>query len=187
VRPAYLCEEGLRTPIGRFGSALASVLPDDLLASVIRDLLARLPGLNPGAIDDVVMGCANQAGEDNRNVARMALLLAGMSDSVAGVTINRLCGSGLDAVGMAARAIVVVQEGEHPRQTSLEKLAKLATPFREGGCATAGNASGVNDNAAGADRSNRVAQHQQKSRPVQHVHWRRPGHCNDTGAEIGGI
>ena len=101
---AYLCA-GRRSAIGRFGGALAHTRPDDLLAQVIRAAMAAVPGLDPTAIDDVIMGCANQAGEDNRNVARMAGLLAGLPESVAGVTINRLCGSGLDAVAMAARAI----------------------------------------------------------------------------------
>ncbi|HET7408574.1 MAG TPA: 3-oxoadipyl-CoA thiolase [Paracoccaceae bacterium] len=101
---AYLCE-GLRTPIGRYGGALSRVRPDDMLAHVIRALMARVPGLAPEAIDDALMGCANQAGEDNRNVARMAVLLAGLPDTVPAATINRLCGSGLDAIGTAARAI----------------------------------------------------------------------------------
>ncbi len=104
MRHAFLCE-GLRTPIGRYGGALSAVRPDDLLAGVIRDLVAGLPDLDPGAIDDCIMGCANQAGEDNRNVARMAALIAGLPEAVPGVTVNRLCGSGLDAVGMAARAV----------------------------------------------------------------------------------
>ncbi|MBC6408490.1 MAG: 3-oxoadipyl-CoA thiolase [Rhodobacteraceae bacterium] len=98
---AFLCD-GLRTPIGRYGGALSSVRPDDMLAHVIRSLMDRAPGL---MVDDVYAGCANQAGEDNRNVARMAVLLAGLPDTVPGVTINRLCGSGLDAVGTAARAV----------------------------------------------------------------------------------
>ncbi|MEM9524824.1 MAG: 3-oxoadipyl-CoA thiolase [Pseudomonadota bacterium] len=257
---AYLCE-GLRTPIGRYGGALAHVRPDDLLAGVIKAVVDMVPGLEPTAIDDVFMGCANQAGEDNRNVARMAALLAGLPDTVPGVTINRLCGSGLDAVGQAARAIrageadlilaggvesmsraplvmpkadmafsrraeifdttigwrfvnawmqrqygidsmpetaenvaedfavsradqdafalrsqmraaaaqfngrfaqeiapvavprrkgdpVIVDRDEHPRETSIEKLSALSTPFRENGSVTAGNASGVNDGAA---------------------------------------
>ncbi|TYO88232.1 3-oxoadipyl-CoA thiolase [Oceanicella actignis] len=257
---AFLCE-ALRTPIGRFGGALATVRPDDMLAHVIAELMKRAPGLPPEAVDDVIMGCANQAGEDNRNVARMAALLAGLPESVPGVTVNRLCGSGLDAVGTAARAIrcgeaeVIVAGGvesmtrapfvmpkaeaafsrenavydttigwrfvnplmkarhgvdsmpetaenvaeewkigredqdafalrsqqraaraqasgrlareivpvtiprrkaeplvfdrdEHPRETTLEKLAALPTPFRKGGTVTAGNASGVNDGAA---------------------------------------
>lgn len=257
---AYLCE-GFRTPIGRFGGTLAAVRPDDMLAHVIKKTIEAAPGLDQSAIDDCYMGCANQAGEDNRNVARMATLLAGLSTSVPGTTINRLCGSGMDAVGMAARAIkageaevilaggvesmsrapfvmpkadtafsrkaeiydttigwrfvnklmkaqygidsmpetgenvaedfnisredqdkfalrsqekaakaiasgrlaqeivsveipqrkkdpIVFDTDEHPRQSTLEKLASLPTPFREGGSVTAGNASGVNDGAA---------------------------------------
>jgi acetyl-CoA acyltransferase len=260
VTEAYLCE-GFRTPIGRFGGTLAAVRPDDMLAHVIKKTIEAAPGLDQGAIDDCYMGCANQAGEDNRNVARMATLLAGLSTSVPGTTINRLCGSGMDAVGMAARAIkageaevilaggvesmsrapfvmpkadtafsrkaeiydttigwrfvnklmkaqygtdsmpetgenvaedfnisredqdafalrsqekaakaiasgrlaqeivaveipqrkkdpIVFDTDEHPRQSTLEKLASLPTPFREGGSVTAGNASGVNDGAA---------------------------------------
>ncbi|MDP5336534.1 MAG: 3-oxoadipyl-CoA thiolase [Paracoccaceae bacterium] len=257
MREAFLCE-GLRTPIGRYGGALSSVRPDDMLAGVIRAVMAQFPGMT---VDEAIMGCANQAGEDNRNVARMAVLLAGLGEGVPGVTVNRLCGSGLDAVGQAARAIktgeaevvlaggvesmsraplvmpkadsafsrraeiydttigwrfvnramhkaygtdsmpetaenvaadfgisradqdafalrsqmraiaaiesgrlareiapvtipqrkgdaVVVSQDEHPRATTLEKLAALPTPFREGGSVTAGNASGVNDGAA---------------------------------------
>lgn len=254
MREAWLCQ-GTRTPIGRYGGALASVRPDDMLAHVIRTVVPEgLP------VDEVIMGCANQAGEDNRNVARMAALLAGLGESVPGTTINRLCGSGLDAVAFAARQIkcgeaeiivaggvesmsrapfvmpkadtafsranavydttigwrfvnkamqkwfgidsmpetaenvaedfnvsredqdafafrsqeraaaaiasgrmakeitpvtipqrkgdpVVVDTDEHPRQTTMDKLAALKTPFREGGSVTAGNASGVNDGA----------------------------------------
>ncbi len=260
MNEAYICD-GIRTPIGRYGGALSAVRPDDMAALTIRNLLARNAGLEPAAIDDVLMGCANQAGEDNRNVARMAVLLAGLPETVPAATINRLCGSGLDAVGLAARSIrtgeaevmiaggvesmsrapfvmgkaetafsrkaeifdttigwrfvnklikerhgidsmpetaenvaeefdiarsdqdafamrsqeraaaaqangrlakeicaveipqrkgdpVIVDRDEHPRLTSLEKLAKLPTPFRKGGCITAGNASGVNDGAA---------------------------------------
>ena len=257
---AFICD-GQRTPIGRFGGALASVRPDDLGAVPIAALMARNEGVDWAAVDDVVFGCANQAGEDNRNVARMASLLAGLPETVPGVTVNRLCGSGMEAVGSAARAIkagegalaiaggvesmtrapfvmakaemafsrqatvhdttlgwrfvnrlmkaahgvdsmpetaenvaeeyqverrdqdayayrsqrraaaaiedgrlaseitpvtipqrkgdaAVVAEDEHPRpQTTLEGLAKLPTPFREGGTVTAGNASGVNDGA----------------------------------------
>ena len=266
---AYLCA-GRRSAIGRFGGALAQTRPDDLLAQVIRATMADVPGLDPTAIDDVIMGCANQAGEDNRNVARMAALLAGLPESVAGVTINRLCGSGLDAVAMAARAIkageadvilaggvesmtrapmvmpkadtafsrkaeiydttigwrfvnqymeasfgidsmpetaenvaesfdisrhdqdafahrsqsraaaaiasgrftheitpislpqrrgdpIIFDTDEHPRATPLEKLATLATPFRENGSVTAGNASGVNDGAAALIIASEVA------------------------------
>ena len=256
---AFLCT-GVRTPIGRFGGALAGMRPDDLLALAIREAVARA-GIPPEAVEDVIAGCANQAGEDNRNVARMAALLAGLPDSVPGGTVNRLCGSGLDAVGTAARAIkageaelmiaggvesmtrapfvmpkadaafarnaeiydttigwrfvnplmkktygidsmpetaenlaeerqisredqdafafrsqarasaaqasgrlakeivavempqrrgdpIRVEHDEHPRATTLEKLAALRAPFREGGSVTAGNASGVNDGAA---------------------------------------
>ncbi len=94
-----------RTPIGRLRGALASVRPDDLAATVIRDLIAGLPALDPARIDDVYWGAANQAGEDNRNLARMAVLLAGLPDSVPGATVNRLCASGLEAFTMAARTI----------------------------------------------------------------------------------
>ena len=257
---AFICD-GQRTPIGRFGGALAAVRPDDLGAVPIAALMARNTGVDWARVDDVQFGCANQAGEDNRNVARMASLLAGLPETVPGVTINRLCGSGMEAVGSAARAIktgeaelaiaggvesmtrapfvmakaetaysraariedttlgwrfvnklmkakhgidsmpetaenvaeeyqiercdqdayayrsqrraaqaiedgrleseitpvmvpkrksdpVAVERDEHPRpQTTLEGLAKLPTPFREGGTVTAGNASGVNDGA----------------------------------------
>ena len=257
---AFICD-GLRTPIGRFGGALAAVRPDDLGAVPIAALMARNASVDWAAVDDVHFGCANQAGEDNRNVARMASLLAGLPETVPGVTVNRLCGSGMEAVGGAARAIkageaelavaggvesmtrapfvmakaetafsrqatvhdttlgwrfvnklmkaahgidsmpetaenvaeeyqierrdqdayayrsqrraaaaieegrlaseitpvtvpqrksgpVAVERDEHPRpQTTLEGLAKLPTPFRDGGTVTAGNASGVNDGA----------------------------------------
>ena len=257
---AFICD-GQRTPIGRFGGALAAVRPDDLGAVPIAALMARNTGVDWARVDDVQFGCANQAGEDNRNVARMASLLAGLPETVPGVTINRLCGSGMDAVGSTARAIktgeaelaiaggvesmtrapfvmakaetaysraariedttlgwrfvnklmkakhgidsmpetaenvaeeyqiercdqdayayrsqrraaqaiedgrleseitpvmvpqrkndpVAVERDEHPRpQTTLEGLAKLPTPFREGGTVTAGNASGLNDGA----------------------------------------
>ncbi len=257
---AYIVD-GIRSPIGRYAGALSSVRTDDLAAHSIRALVARHPGLPLDAVDEVVLGCANQAGEDNRNVARMAVLLAGLPESVAGTTINRLCGSGLDAVGYAARAIrsgeadlviaggvesmtrapmvmpkadsafsrssaiydttigwrfvnplierqygidsmpetaenvaeehgisredqdafafrsqarassaqkrgrfareiapvelkdrkgnvTLVEHDEHPRETTLEKLAALPAPFRKGGTVTAGNASGVNDGSA---------------------------------------
>jgi acetyl-CoA acyltransferase len=257
---AFICDY-VRTPIGRFAGALSGVRADYLAAIPIKALIARHPALDWQTVDDVVLGCANQAGEDNRNVARMALLLAGLPESVPGSTINRLCGSGMDALLAAARAIkageaelviaggvesmsrapfvlpkaesafsrssaiydttigwrfvnplmqaqygidsmpetgenvaeqcgvaradqdafalrsqeraaaaiesgrlaqeitpvaiprrkgeaVVVERDEHPRATSLEKLAALPTPFRQGGTVTAGNASGVNDGAA---------------------------------------
>ncbi|WP_298437207.1 3-oxoadipyl-CoA thiolase [uncultured Jannaschia sp.] len=101
---AFICD-GIRTPIGRFGGALAGMRADDLAAHPIRALMARHPSLDPAEIDEVILGAANQAGEDNRNVARMAALLAGLPDSVPGITLNRLCASGLDAVGFAARGI----------------------------------------------------------------------------------
>jgi len=106
VRTAYLVS-GVRTPIGRYGGALAGVRPDDLAAHVIRELTGLHPQVDWAAVDDVVLGCANQAGEDNRNVARMSALLAGLPVEVPGLTINRLCASGLDAVGYAARTIIV--------------------------------------------------------------------------------
>jgi 3-oxoadipyl-CoA thiolase len=258
---AYLVD-GVRTPIGRYGGALAAVRTDDLAAHALRALVRRHPEVPPDRVEEVVLGCANQAGEDNRNVARMALLLAGLPETVPGVTVNRLCGSGMDALGYAARMIragdadvvvaggvesmsrapfvmpkaqtpfdrgqaevydttigwrfvnaaleavygtdsmpetaenvaaeygisrvdqdafalrsqeraakaiasgrlseeivpvevpqrrretVVVDTDEHPRETSLEALAKLRPVVREGGTVTAGNASGVNDGAA---------------------------------------
>lgn len=104
MNQAFICD-AVRTPFGRFGGALASVRADDLAAIPLKALLERHPGLDPALIDDVIYGCANQAGEDNRNVARMALLLAGLPESVPGSTVNRLCGSSLDAIGIAARAI----------------------------------------------------------------------------------
>jgi acetyl-CoA acyltransferase len=257
---AFICDY-VRTPIGRFGGTLSQIRTDDLAAVPLKALAERHKDIDLEAIDDVVFGCANQAGEDNRNVARMALLLAGFPVSVTGTTINRLCGSGMDAVLVAARAIrageaelmvaggvesmsrapfvmpkatsafsrnaeiydttigwrfvnpllkkmygvdsmpetgenvaedyqvsradqdafalrsqarasaaqkngrltkeiapvvipqrkgdpVVIDKDEHPRETSMDALAKLPTPFREGGTVTAGNASGVNDGSA---------------------------------------
>ena len=256
----YICHPR-RSAIGRFGGTLSSVRPDDLAALIFKAVLEQAPELDSAAIDEVIMGNANQAGEDNRNVARMSALLAGLPTSVPGTTMNRLCGSGMDAVGTAFRAIragemelvlaggvesvsrapyvmgkadnafsrnqkmedttigwrfvnplmkkqygidsmpetaenlaeqfaisredqdlfafrsqqkaaraqqegvfaeeivpvsiprrkqdpLVFDTDEHPRSTSLEKLAALATPFRDGGSITAGNASGVNDGAA---------------------------------------
>jgi 3-oxoadipyl-CoA thiolase len=259
-RDVFICD-AVRTPIGRYGGALAKVRADDLAAMPIKALIARNPKVDWEKLDEVYYGCANQAGEDNRNVARMALLLAGLPVSVPGVTLNRLCASGMEAVGTAARAIkaaemefaiaggvesmtrapfvqgkaqeafsrqaeiydttigwrfinplmkaqygvdsmpetgenvaeefqvtradqdafalrsqqraskavaagyfakeivaveiagrkgetVKVDKDEHPRDTTLEQLAKLKTPFRNPGTVTAGNASGVNDGAA---------------------------------------
>jgi 3-oxoadipyl-CoA thiolase len=104
TRDAFICD-AIRTPVGRYAGCLSTVRADDLAAIPMRALLERNPGLDPARIDDVVYGCANQAGEDNRNVARMALLLAGLPPEVTGTTVNRLCGSGMDAIGIAARAI----------------------------------------------------------------------------------
>ena len=104
MNEAYICD-GIRTPIGRYGGGLASVRVDDLAAIPLTALQARNPQVDWTAVDDVILGCANQAGEDNRNVARMALLLAGLPESVTGITVNRLCASGIEAVTQAARAI----------------------------------------------------------------------------------
>src|SRR5690606_33459988 len=104
MQDAFICD-ALRTPIGRYAGALAAVRTDDLGAIPLRALMARNPGVDWAQVDDVWFGCANQAGEDNRNVARMSSLLAGLPVTVPGVTVNRLCGSGMDAIGSAARAI----------------------------------------------------------------------------------
>src|SRR6478672_13862066 len=107
---AFICD-AIRTPFGRYGGALSSVRTDDLGAIPLKALMARNPNVDWAAVTDVLYGCANQAGEDNRNVARMAALLAGLPLDVPGATINRLCGSGLDAVGSAARAIKAGEAG----------------------------------------------------------------------------
>jgi acetyl-CoA C-acetyltransferase len=104
MNDAFICD-AIRTPIGRYGGALKDVRADDLGAIPLRELVARNPGVDWARVDDVIYGCANQAGEDNRNVARMSALLAGLPPEVPGTTVNRLCGSGMDAVGIAARAI----------------------------------------------------------------------------------
>src|SRR5687767_9939131 len=101
---AFICD-AVRTPFGRYGGALSSVRPDDLGAIPLAELMRRHPNVDWAALDDVVYGCANQAGEDNRNVGRMALLLAGLPIDVPAATVNRLCGSGMEAVGQLARAI----------------------------------------------------------------------------------
>ena len=105
MEEAFLCD-GIRTPIGRYGGAMSGVRTDDLAVMPIKTLIERNFGVNWERVDDVILGCANQAGEDNRNVGRMASLLSGLPVTVPGVTVNRLCGSGLDAVGIAARAII---------------------------------------------------------------------------------
>lgn len=104
MNDAFICD-AIRTPIGRYGGALKDVRADDLGAVPIKALIERNPGVDWRTVDDVIYGCANQAGEDNRNVARMSALLAGLPVEAPGSTINRLCGSGMDAVGTAARAI----------------------------------------------------------------------------------
>jgi len=134
MRDAFLCD-AIRTPFGRYAGALSNVRTDDLAAIPIRSLLARNPSLDAAAVDDVLLGCANQAGEDNRNVARMALLLAGLPPEVPGATLNRLCGSGLDAIGSAARAIrcgeaeVVIAGGVESMSRAPYVMSKSATPF----------------------------------------------------------
>ena len=282
MEEAFICD-GIRTPIGRYGGALAGVRTDDLAALPIKTLMERNSGVDWETVNDVILGCANQAGEDNRNVARMATLLSGLPHTVPGATVNRLCGSGLDAVGIAARAIksgeqnlviaggvesmsrapfvmgkatsafsrnaetfdttigwrfvnklmleqygtdsmpetaenlaaefnisredqdafawrsqqkagqamesgrlgeeivpvsipqlkgepLIVDQDEHPRpETKLEKLGKLATPFRENGCITAGNASGVNDGAAALIIASETMATKQKLSPVARV------------------
>jgi len=282
MEEAFICD-GIRTPIGRYGGALAGVRTDDLAALPIKTLMERNFGVDWETVNDVILGCANQAGEDNRNVARMAALLSGLPQTVPGATVNRLCGSGLDAVGIAARAIksgeqnlviaggvesmsrapfvmgkatsafsrnaetfdttigwrfvnklmleqygtdsmpetaenlaaefnisredqdafawrsqqkagqamesgrlgeeivpvsipqlegepLIVDQDEHPRpETKLEKLGKLTTPFRENGCITAGNASGVNDGAAALIIASETMATKQKLSPVARV------------------
>src|SRR5271165_2533513 len=121
---AYICDY-VRTPIGRYGGALASVRADDLAALPIRELLRRHPGIGE-VVDEVFLACANQAGEDNRNVARMALLLAGLPESVPGVTVNRLCASGLEALGYAAR-LIMAGEGDVAIAGGVESMTRA--PF----------------------------------------------------------
>lgn len=122
---AYICD-AIRTPIGRYSGALASVRPDDLMALTISELVKRSPKLDLKAIDDVIVGCANQSGEDNRNVGRMATLLAGLPVDVPAVTVNRLCGSGMDAVVMASRAIAA-GEGDVYLAGGVESMSRA--PF----------------------------------------------------------
>jgi acetyl-CoA acyltransferase len=137
MRTAYVYD-AIRTPFGRYGKALAGVRPDDLAAGVIRELMGRHPELDPGRIDDVILGDANQAGEDNRSVARMASLLAGIPVSVPGSTVNRLCGSGLDAIIGASRAIetgdarVVLAGGVESMSRSPWVMSKPERPYPPG-------------------------------------------------------
>jgi 3-oxoadipyl-CoA thiolase len=131
---AYICD-AVRTPIGRYAGALSSVRADDLAAIPIKALIDRNPGVDWSELDDVILGCANQAGEDNRNLARMAGLLAGLPDSSGGVTLNRLCGSGLDAVAMAARAIrggeseMIIAGGSESMSRAPFVMAKATSAF----------------------------------------------------------
>ena len=131
---AYICD-AIRTPIGRYGGVLSGVRPDDLAAIPMRALVERNPKVDWSAVDDAIYGCANQAGEDNRNVARMAILLAGLPESISGVTINRLCGSGMEAVAQAARAIktgeaeLVIAGGVESMSRAPFVLGKAETPF----------------------------------------------------------
>ncbi|MEM6574027.1 MAG: 3-oxoadipyl-CoA thiolase [Pseudomonadota bacterium] len=136
-RDAFVCD-AIRTPIGRYGGALSTVRTDDLAAVPLAALLERNPSLDPAAVEDVIMGCANQAGEDNRNVARMATLLAGLPESVPGVTVNRLCGSGLNAVAMIAQSIqcgmieLGIAAGVESMSRSPMVLSKATAPFDRG-------------------------------------------------------
>ena len=131
---AYICDY-VRTPIGRYAGALSGVRADDLAAIPIKALIDRNPGVNWDELDDVILGCANQAGEDNRNLARMAGLLAGLPESSGGVTLNRLCGSGLDAVAMAARAIrggecdLIIAGGSESMSRAPFVMAKATSAF----------------------------------------------------------
>jgi 3-oxoadipyl-CoA thiolase len=135
MREVFVCE-AVRTPIGRYGGALSRVRTDDLATWPIRELIRRAPSLDPAAVDDVFLGCANQAGEDNRDVARMAALLAGLPATVPGVTLNRLCASGMDAVGTAARAIklgeidLAIAGGVESMSRAPFVMAKSESPFQ---------------------------------------------------------
>ena len=134
MKNAYLID-GIRTPIGNFGGSLSSVRPDDMAALVIKELTARHPEIPLDAYEDVIFGCANQAGEDNRNVARMSLLLAGLPTSVPGETVNRLCASGMSAIALAARAIksgegdLFISGGVENMTRGPWVISKTSTPF----------------------------------------------------------
>ena len=143
---AYLCD-GIRTPFGRYGGALAAVRTDDLAALPLRALQQRNPGVDWSRLDDVCLGCANQAGEDNRNVARMAVLLAGLSETVPASTLNRLCGSSLDATLIAARSIqtgvneLVIAGGVESMSRAPFVLGKAESAFAARCCERSANAS----------------------------------------------
>ena len=131
---AFICDS-IRTPIGRYGGALATVRPDDLAALAVSTLIERNAAVDWDRVDDLILGCANQAGEDNRNVARMVVLLSGLSSDVPGVTVNRLCGSGMEAIGLAARAIktgeaaLVVAGGVESMSRAPKVIAKAEAAF----------------------------------------------------------
>src|SRR5258705_4125821 len=135
MNKAYIID-AIRTPIGKYGGGLSSIRPDDLLAHVVRHLLSRNPGIDPAAIEDIIAGDANQAGEDNRNVARMAALLAGLPVSVAGSTVNRLCASGLQAIMDAARQVIcgdaelIIAGGVESMTLAPFVMAKATTRFQ---------------------------------------------------------
>src|ERR1700752_4181820 len=135
MNDVFICD-AIRTPFGRYGGCLAEIRADDLAAIPIRALIDRNQNVDWAAVDDVILGCANQAGEDNRNVARMALLLAGLPETVPGATVNRLCGSSLDAIAIGARAIksgeadLIVAGGVETLSSPPFFLAKTLTPFR---------------------------------------------------------
>jgi 3-oxoadipyl-CoA thiolase len=137
MREAYICD-AVRTPIGRYAGGLSAIRTDDLAATPVVELMKRNPSVDWGGVDDVMYGCTNQAGEDNRNVARMAGLLAGLPPEVPGVTFNRLCGSGMDAVGSAARAIrageaeLIVAGGVESMSRAPYVMSKGAAPFDRG-------------------------------------------------------
>src|SRR6266481_2937310 len=134
METAYICD-AIRTPIGRYGGTLAAIRTDDLAAIPIRALMERNASVDWNAVDDVVYGCANQAGEDNRNVGRMSLLLAGLPDQVPGSTVNRLCGSSMDAIGIASRAIksgeasLMIAGGVESMSRAPFVMAKAETAF----------------------------------------------------------
>ncbi len=134
MNQVFICD-AVRTPVGKYGGTLSAVRTDDLAALPVKSLLERNRGIDPESIDDVIFGCANQAGEDNRNVARMALLLAGLPETVPGVTVNRLCGSGMEAVGIAARMVMcgdaklVIAGGVESMSRAPFVMAKAETAF----------------------------------------------------------
>src|SRR5436309_12171826 len=134
METAYVCD-AIRTPFGRYGGSLASIRTDDLAAIPLKALVERNAGVDWSAVEDVVYGCANHAGEDNRNVARMALLLAGLPKELPGTTVNRLCGSSMDAVAAAARAIksgeasLIIAGGVESMSRAPFVMAKADTPF----------------------------------------------------------